>query len=749
MTITAILIATGRLNHLSESVASFLHQTHKDKRLIIVNVCPRQSLSFDHPAVSIYNMKVQPVLPMRAKNYAVELAQDGVIVAWDEQSVYLPEFLSSIESSIAQQDWILFDKELCLDGQQTVQQLQGSELSFAFRRHAWEKAGRYQPGIHGTSDRNLIGKICQQFKGETIAIDPRSIQVLRIGNNDERANVTPAAKSGVIKLQPSLTLDYQALVIGALTESEERDVCFVELGRYGDIINLLPVLKVVADNHKPPLLMVSSKFADLLDGISYVRPFITQLSNEKLGEALKIARENFDFVICSQIWGEGWSQAKTMKHYNVESWKNSGMLHRFNDPALRPVFDKRDVAREKALIANVVQKDTRPLILVNASAAVSSPCPSCAGLMEEIKSMWGQDYNVVDLSQVRGERLFDLLGLMEQASCLVSIDTSLLHLVTATNCPVVAIVPSKADGWAATKVRCGNAVATLHYEEIFFDKSQKVHEAIAAAVERPNKKVTMSKAKLKRPARVFHLVDRFDDVDKKQLERKTHGWFTWDKMYEKSDLLPIHAWPHFYTRDARNTLGDSRSLPYFRDLLQFALGQIKSDDIILWTNDDNLLHPSIAEYVRFHVGSYGPCSFFRTEFRGAHWPSMKRRPETLAAWNREKHVGRDGFAFRASWLKEHLGEIPDVVLGAKMWDIHLACIIRLNYGIETTNKNIWEHILPAEGQNGLTCHLAHQSNWALPTHQESPSNQHNGRLFLEWATEHLPNLKVTPKGDLL
>lgn len=747
MTITAILIATGRINHLSESVASFLGQTHEDKRLIVVNCCAHQTISFEHPKVEIYNLKTMPIAPMRAKNYGCEIAKDGLIVAWDEMSVYLPGWLASVDMAIAGRDWVLFDWELVLDGQKTIQQLKSTEFSFAFTKNAWLKAGKYGPGIRGASDRNLVGRITQSLPGTTVSIEPQKAQIVRIGTNEERSNVTASGRTGIIKLTPALTCDYEALIDENFGGERDNEVCFVELGRYGDIINLLPVLKVVADNYKNPVLMVSAKFADLLEGVSYVKPFITQLSNEKLGEAVKIARENFDTVIVSQIWGEGWSQRKVTGHYNTESWNNSGMIHRFNDDSLRPVFDLRDGASENQLLIDTIGNDSRPVILVNASAAVSSPCPKCAKLLlSEIQSFWGKDYNVVDLSQIKARRLYDMIALIERAACLVSIDTSFLHLAAATNCPTVAVVNPGGQGWASTKCR-GNVVAYVTYEEVDADNFRKIHESIAAAVERPNMPVKNKKSKPKLEPRIFHLVDRFEETNPRSLERKTRAWGTWDNLYERGQMIPIHAWPHHYSRNARDTIGDNRPLPYFRDLLAYGMKQIRDHDIILWCNDDNLVHAAMPEYLKFHVGTYGPCTFFRTEFRSST-PPMKLRPEVIASTSREKHIGRDGFAFTKAWFTEHWNEIPDVILGASMWDIHMACIIRLNYGILTTNQNIWENVLPADGQRGLLCHLAHASNWNLPENQKSPANAHNGKLFKEWAMRFLPLLKVTTDGNL-
>jgi hypothetical protein len=82
-----------------------------------------------------------------------------------------------------------------------------------------------------------------------------------------------------------------------------------------------------------------------------------------------------------------------------------------------------------------------------------------------------------------------------------------------------------------------------------------------------------------------------------------------------------------------------------------------------------------------------------------------------------------------------------------MWDVHMACIVRLWYGIKTTSANVWEQILPAEAPRGFLGHIAHTSAW-LANQNASPANLLSGRLFKEWSAEFLPELKVTPEGNL-
>lgn len=245
--------------------------------------------------------------------------------------------------------------------------------------------------------------------------------------------------------------------------------------------------------------------------------------------------------------------------------------------------------------------------------------------------------------------------------------------------------------------------------------------------------------------RIYHLCDQHEITDARTRDRVWKCQQSWDNLFESGQMIPCHF--SKYPRNAKDVLGDSRPLPFLRDCLQFVMNQCKSDDIILWTNTDNFINRELPAYLQFHIAVYGSCSIFRTELRGA-MPQHELPPSAMANMSKEQHVGRDGFAFKKSWLEDNWDEIPDAVLAASMWDCHMAMLIRLRcYGIETTTKNMFEKILPAEIPRGYLAHIAHTSAWSV-NQNGSAANRHNGLLFKEWAAKNLPNLKITAEGNL-
>jgi hypothetical protein len=183
-----------------------------------------------------------------------------------------------------------------------------------------------------------------------------------------------------------------------------------------------------------------------------------------------------------------------------------------------------------------------------------------------------------------------------------------------------------------------------------------------------------------------------------------------------------------------------------KDLLKHGMDQCGPEDILFFSNDDNILHPDLPAYLQYHLSVLGPCSLFRTEFRSGV-PSLELPFEFFGKRSTERHIGRDGFAFTKRWLEENWDLVPSAVLGCKMWDVHLAILIRMHYGIKTTNGNIWDQLLPAETPKGLIAHIAHQSAWNVPQN-DSAGNKLNGQLFLEFTQKYCPELKVTPDGNL-
>ena len=504
-------------------------------------------------------------------------------------------------------------------------------------------------------------------------------------------------------------------------------VAIVQLGRFGDIINMLPVCKLIAERHANPTLVVSRQFASVLDGVSYVDPCVIELDNSELTKAVAWAKTKFNVVVRSQIWGNDHQQPRLCRSFGEESWRELGFLGEFDNALLRVEFDRRDLAREQALCNRVIKGD-KPVILVNTTESKSSPFEKGGEFLYAIKAKFGDDFEIVNLAGVKATRIYDLLGLMDKAVLLVSIDTALIHLASASGIPVVALVN---NGWLGSVPRC-NLKARITYAEAIADEGL-VFDAIRNALKAERVEPIQSPVIAPDKRRIFHAVERHgSNPDQRTIEAQA----SWDVLYERG-VIPCHLWE--YPRSAKD-IGDVRDLPYLKDVLQNAMDQASDSDIIMFTNDDNWLHPSLADYIHFHVSVYGPCSSQRCEFKQCQIPRSPTVDECCKL--SESHMGRDLFAFTKAWLLDMWEEIPDFILGASDWDLCMALMIRLHHGKPVERESIEPTYFPAEIPRGYVSHQWHEAYWTRPDNEsEAQSQVHNRTLFFQWAKANVPSLK--------
>lgn len=247
------------------------------------------------------------------------------------------------------------------------------------------------------------------------------------------------------------------------------------LGRYGDIVNVLPIAWHLAQTAGVPKFCVSEEFWTILDGVSYVQPVVWPVDYKELPWAIKRVAGRSPEAIIAQAYMHP-DQSRKTESYQMEAWRMAGYLDQFGKFPL--VFDKRNPAREKeldlkmALLTNpfTVNKAT---ILV-ASKSVSSPYRD--DLLGRVRKEF-PGYNVVDLSALKSPRIYDLIGIIENSACLVTVDSVQLHLARATKTPVIALIN---EGWFGS-VPQGNIKSTIRYSEALANPT-KVIEAIKSAI---------------------------------------------------------------------------------------------------------------------------------------------------------------------------------------------------------------------------------------------------------------------------
>lgn len=779
--ISVITVTYGRVAWLEEAIACFLNQDYRGKcEMIVFNTCPQQVLQFPgaNASVRVFNCTSRPNSIGEARNQAIASAENDIIITLDDDDKILSNHLSWFAEQFSGQStnggpkwmpfWIWQTKQFWMIGEQVKSITAGSCPTFAFRKHCWEQVGGY-PSLSCGEDRGFISKVTEQFPGAKV--EPNFPTFLYCWGNglmhasgegdggaatvQDRAQMdfqrrvkALHEKTGFIPLYPKLRLDWKAIVeafVGLKSQplGPKDPVCIVELGRFGDIINILPICQHIANEYGKPTLMVAREFMSILDGVSYVNPYPVNFDNADVNKALAVANKEFKHVICAQIWGRNWFQDKQCQSYNMESWRMTGFLHKFRDFSWKPYFDQRDFDRELALWKQVERPGKRHL-LVNLTAGVSSPFPRGAHLLSVLKNMVPEDVEIVDLSKLKAPKIYDVLGLLDRADALLTIDSMLGHLAAASDIPTVLL--TNPLPWLGT-------IPRFLCDRIPYDQIGPAFDAVdfaighALAAKSENDAFSTWKFTPTPPTRqIFHVCERHEESDGHYKRRKNHAMRSWDALYQKG-VIAAHLWEEHYPRNAFD-IGESRPLPFVKDVIKKGLDLATDDDIVFFTNDDNWLHSELPELLQYHVSIYEVCCSQRCEFMDGPIPPSLRTPADFANAGRS-HMGRDLFAATKRWWMKHWDQIPDMIIGASDWDLCFASIVRNYFGIKTTRKNLEECIFPAELPRGYVSHQAHAPKWAQPDIVNTcPSNMHNRRLFKEWASTYAPWLHFHPNGTI-
>ena len=194
---------------------------------------------------------------------------------------------------------------------------------------------------------------------------------------------------------------------------------WVQLGRLGDILNILPMLWKDAQSGVKPKLMVAAEYASVLEGVSYVEPIIYNGPHYEIAKAVEQAKAIGGAVVrCLQVNGPeeetlhytyepaGLSGAATTS-FNKESWRVAGRLREW-DECYPLVFDQRSPEREAALLKACGVNKHRPIVLLCVSGN-SSPFPYAPLLKRLVELRFDRKFRVLELPQA--ERIYDLLAL--------------------------------------------------------------------------------------------------------------------------------------------------------------------------------------------------------------------------------------------------------------------------------------------------------------------------------------------------
>lgn len=217
---------------------------------------------------------------------------------------------------------------------------------------------------------------------------------------------------------------------------KEFDLGVAVLGRFGDIINVLPIVKKYADCGQRVAWAVLPEYANIFEGVSYVTPVVVKTRLANVAQGMRELKNRCARVQSWQMYGNSAVGRRRTSSFAMEMWRMAGAVDEFEKLPL--VFDRRDYAREKALVDKVLEGVSRPLLF--SGTGNSSPFAYAAACLKEVRKV-AAAYNcpVVDISHVRAHRIYDMLGVFEASRGLVVIDSAYLHLTYASGTPTFAL----------------------------------------------------------------------------------------------------------------------------------------------------------------------------------------------------------------------------------------------------------------------------------------------------------------------
>lgn len=481
---------------------------------------------------------------------------------------------------------------------------------------------------------------------------------------------------------------------------------FVQLGRLGDVLNVLPLLKREYDlTGEKPILQVAAEFADVMDGVGYADKLVWYGPWDYPFPAMKEAR-NFttDITLC-QIHGAGLCNPHRTTSFAREAWLSANADVPWGSLPL--VFDRRDKEREMALVMQTLghcgfyPNPDRKLVLFSGMGK-SSPFPHNKALLRAMGEWLGPKYQVLDLGQIKAHRFYDLLGLYERAHCLVSIDTAHQHLAPACpELPVIALCTRDPGPWHGSPWRKEH-VARFFYDE-FPEKMWDVVDAI-------------SKAREPRPQIIHVWADWRTKPDPEATRRHANAAASWQVEYATGLWVPREMKHSDSTRDGLG-IGDPHNVNYVHDTVEFAVrAATSSKDIIALTNADIGFTPGLTGMIIEQVTRRGAVFTHRRDHPRIEAPFINEARIGQGEW----YPGTDAFFFTVEWWQLHKAEYGDFLMGREYWDETFRQLVKYHGGGYIPNA-VW--------------HEWHESSWCGEGRWTMPGNVHNYRLRDVWFTE--------------
>lgn len=439
----------------------------------------------------------------------------------------------------------------------------------------------------------------------------------------------------------------------------------VQIGKFGDCINILPFAYMMSKKYGQIDWAVGKKWYPLLEGATYVKAHALECTDDHLPIVLR-QNPNRELWI-TQAWKNPDTSIQT-DSFAKEQWRYVGALDERGRWPL--IFDNRNPEREQKLVQQWIKKGCKNVLV--ATSSVSTPYRHARRLFFDLEiSLNKIGVNVILLDEIEAERLYDLIALYDAADLLVTIDTCHVHLARASQCPVIFLRNDLAitgpAGWhGATPPP--QTIATWGYNQLGDDISPVI---------------TAARNHLARHYESIAVV--LQTYSKTHCDRHKRSMAT----HPEGTIYSEHDYP-----------------PTTKELLQEGLNQHK--DIVVFTHDDVTFLPFTLNKIRAHANKFDfGCS---------------RRPSSPT------HIGREIFWFTDDFLRRNWEKLPNPYWSVQKPDLIFARWMRSLRGIPTTTHNLIYDFPPVEVPD-VIFHEEHESHWSNSEVENSKEGLHNEALW--------------------
>lgn len=445
-------------------------------------------------------------------------------------------------------------------------------------------------------------------------------------------------------------------------------------------MSILPLVWEKSQCGERPTVIVGYGFSDLLDGILYADRMVWTGNWEDVAGAVVFAREKYDEVFVTQVHGNYPSQRLT-ECYCKDMWAQVGRLDWGGLPL---VFDNRNPEREELLRFNLGMENCKIVLSLNGSSSK---------LEDRLAAMIRSAFpGAIDVSDVTAERIYDLLGVFDRASVLITVDTASMHLAHASNVPVIALVSDAHHGWGATS-RYPGQMLRVNYS------------AIPPSMERIREVAAKCVAGI--PQRhIWHVWSDRVTRDPDAEARHQLALNSWQAEYRRG---PWTGLPVCVTKRTSAEIHDPKPVPLINEIIEAAASQAGPNDLIVVTNED----------IHFAPGLTDTLMKFRAQCGWSHrrdFKSINRDVSQIGLSAGLKYPGIDFFVFTRDWWRSI--NFPEMWLGRQKWDLVMKAAMRLSDGIEIYCA---------------TAHEQHPSFWSTGNNENTnPANLWNARQADYW-----------------